>query len=98
MKRLLTVKGTTFSLLGFDKMDSFTIYRVCGNIIIYPKALEPQPLRFVFDDNSDDITTIGAINYIKETYGITEDEFVLEFVENPATHSFLCTKKAPTTL
>ena len=97
MKRLLTVKGTTFSLLGFDKMDSFTIYRVCGNFIIYPKALEPQPLRFVFDDNSDDITTIGAINYIKETYGITEDEFVLEFVENPATHSFLCTKKAPTT-
>lgn len=97
MKRLLTVKGTTFSLLGFDKMDSFTIYRVCGNIIIYPKALEPQTLRFVFDDNSDDITTIGAINYIKETYGITEDEFVLEFVENPATHSFLCTKKAPTT-
>ena len=97
MKRLMSVKGTTFSLLGFDKMDSFTIYRVCGNIIIYPKALEPQPLRFVFDDNSGESATIGAINYIKETYDITEDEFVLEFVENPATHSFLCTKKAPTT-
>lgn len=97
MKRLMSVKGTTFSLLGFDKMDSFTIYRVCGNIIIYPKALEPQPLRFVFDGNSDEIITIEAINYIKETYGITEDDFTLEFVENPATHSFLCTEKAPTT-
>lgn len=98
MKKQMKVTGTTFSLLGFDELENkFTISTICGNLVIIPKVLPYQFLRFSFDGIIDSATATGAVNYIKELYGINDEDFTLDFVENPATHIFLCTKKAPTT-
>ena len=98
MKKQMKVTGTTFSLLGFDELENkFTISTICGNLVIIPKVLPYQFLRFSFDGIIDSATATGAVNYIKELYGINDEDFTLDFAENPATHNFLCTKKAPTT-
>lgn len=98
MKKQMKVTGTTFSLLGFDELENkFTISTICGNLVIIPKVLPYQFLRFSFDGIIDSATATGAVNYIKELYGINDEDFTLDFVENPTTHNFLCTKKAPTT-
>ena len=98
MKQQMKVTGTTFSLLGFDELENkFTISTVCGNLVIIPKTLSPQFLRFSFNGIIDSATATRAVNYIKELYGINDEDFILDFVENPATHNFLCTRKAPTT-
>ena len=98
MKKQMKVTGTTFSLLGFDELDNkFTISTICGNLVIIPKVLPYQFLRFSFNGIIDSTTATGAVNYIKELYGINDEDFTLDFVENPATHNFLCTRKAPTT-
>lgn len=98
MKKQMKVTGTTFSLLGFDELENkFTISTICGNLVIIPKVLPYQFLRFSFDGIIDSATATGAVNYIKELYGINDEDFTLDFVKNPATHNFLCTKKAPTT-
>ena len=98
MKKQMKVTGTTFSLLGFDELDNkFTISTICGNLVIIPKVLPYQFLRFSFNGIIDSTTATGAVNYIKELYGINEEDVTCDFVENPATHNFLWTKKAPTT-
>ena len=67
MKKQMKVTGTTFSLLGFDELENkFTISTICGNLVIIPKVLPYQFLRFSFDGIIDSATATGAVNYIKE--------------------------------
>lgn len=90
----MKVTGTTFSLLGFDELDNkFTISTICGNLVIIPKVLPYQFLRFSFNGIIDSTTATGAVNYIKELYGINDEDFTLDFVENPATHNFYVPRK-----
>ena len=75
MKKQMKVTGTTFSLLGFDELDNkFTISTICGNLVIIPKVLPYQFLRFSFNGIIDSTTATGAVNYIKELYGINDED------------------------